>query len=323
MGFISNLFSPGSGSGGSKVTNSTTTVTVPPPTEQEIALQKNAVQVADIQLGILKDVAAGFPDIFTQLEKSYTDYSSATKQVLNNQKDPTEALTELYNKQLSIAEGQGATDQEKATIKEAADRAIDYGTSDILRNERQSITQSQAQLKSRGLRTAGNERAGISPDSAILDRASQIVQESQRQVGQLSTSIRGAAAQTELEIPFKRAGLLAQQQGFQETQQGFQQNLRESLYNSYLKIFGAKVGLLGAPQTSTAALSVLQQPRLIGTTTSFSGTTSAGSSVADLLRGAGAAVGATKGLNFGSIFGGGGSGLQASSVPSNAFDAYI
>ena len=272
MGGILNFFS-----GKSEATTQETTL--PAPTAEETRLLGIAGDVASLQKGILSSIASSFPGEFQNLESEFKLFQDFATQIQGSDKDPNKVLADLRTQQLNLAaQGGLASPEELARIKQSADFAIEQVQSDLLRSQEFAIEGAQTQLRSQGLRVKGGRQAG--PDSPILDRASAIVQETQRQFGQAVRGIRGQQAQQELQFPLQRgafvSGILSQQQGFEESRRNFLTELSGRSLQNRLQLFGARAALTGIPQSASGALATAQQPRLAqtmiaGTATAASG----------------------------------------------------
>lgn len=140
------------------------------------------------------------------LRTRYRDLESAQ---LDAQMRMLPIQEELMQMQLDeIRRGGAATEEQKRLIGEITDRAIQTGDIDIGRFMDQGFTQLREELApARGLRPT---------DSPVLDAGGQILEEALRQKGQLTSQMRGAQANAELNFPLNASQVFSQQNQWQQ-----------------------------------------------------------------------------------------------------------
>ncbi len=161
-----------------------------------------------------------------------------------------------------IEQGGRATPEQRRLIEQLTSQTIARGGSDIER------------FQQRGLNLLGEElapslglRAG---DTPILDRGGRVLEEGNRQFGQLVRSARGAQATAELNFPLGQSQLrssqIGAQQGVSQAAAQFQADLRNQAFSNRLaqlqQTSDVGLRLTGAPFSSSGALDVLQQQSL-------------------------------------------------------------
>ena len=116
---------------------------------------------------------------------------------------------ELLQMQLDeIRRGGRATEEQKRLIGEITDRAIETGDIDINRFLNQGLGQIREELApARGLRPT---------DSPMLDAGGRVLEEAIRQKGQLTSQMRGAQANAELNFPLNASQVFSQQNQWQQ-----------------------------------------------------------------------------------------------------------
>lgn len=146
-------------------------------------------------------------------------YASLENAQLDQQIRNMPIQDELMQLQLDeIRRGGRATDEQKRLIGEIADRAIETGDTDISRFLDKGFLQMREELApARGLRPT---------DSPILDAGGQVLEEALRQKGQLTSQVRGAQANAELNFPLNASQVYSAQNQFQ---QNFNANMGQFL----------------------------------------------------------------------------------------------
>jgi hypothetical protein len=253
--------------GGSK--KSTSTVTLPKPTADELALTQQQVQLAQTQLGNLSQIGAFTSDVFeqvlpelvTQINRFLPKENQITAQTLGFAGGQIGAQDELLQQELaSIRNGFSLTPEQEKLIGDSANAAIEAGTSDISRFRDESL---------RALAQETSQARGLRPeDTPILDVGGRIVNESSRQAAQLISGIRSQEAQQKLQYPIQAgeslAGRIQAQQTMGQSTMQFVEQLRQQAFANRLALTGT-VGELGlnlaqiGPNPST--LSGLQEMR--------------------------------------------------------------
>lgn len=116
---------------------------------------------------------------------------------------------ELLQMQLDeIRRGGRATEEQKRLIGEITDRAIETGDIDINRFLNQGLGQIREELApARGLRPT---------DSPMLDAGGRVLEEAIRQKGQLTSQMRGAQANAELNFPLNASQVFSAQNQWQQ-----------------------------------------------------------------------------------------------------------
>lgn len=292
--------------GGSK----TTTVVQPSePSYHELLLLQRNLELADKQLlafeenqefqRTLMDAFLPFIDVQSELMGIEADLARAQAEVyggeggidlykeeLARSRRMGEISEELANLQLEEIKRRGAaTDEQKALIAEATGAALEAGTSDIARFRDQSIEQLRSELApSLGLRPG---------DTPIVDRGGEITEEAVRQAGQLTSNLRSAQANAELNFPLNAGqtfGALNQsQQSIGNAAAQFQQQLQNQAFQNRMSLMSGISG--GAGQAANYGLGLVNASRPIwpgfqrGSTTTQ--TTSSGMGFGQILGGVG------------------------------------
>lgn len=246
------------------------TVTLAPPSPEEMELLSSQLAIAKSQLAALKDIGSFTADQFDRLLPTLTK-QTATGQ--NNQTKITKQILKTIRNQLkdqsrlakwernAIKEGVNLTEDQDALITTAANTAIQAGLSDISAFRDESLKKlAQETAPARGLRP---------DDTPIVDVGGQIVNEAQRLASRHISGVRSNEAQARLEYPIQAGEFMArrtqaqQQIGFGNQQ--FAEQLRQSAFNNRLNL-NALIGNQGlglaqlGPHPST--LAGLQQLRL-------------------------------------------------------------
>lgn len=140
------------------------------------------------------------------LRTRYRDLESAQ---LDAQMRMLPIQEELMQMQLDeIRRGGRATEEQKRLIGEITDRAIETGDIDINRFLNQGLGQIREELApARGLRPT---------DSPMLDAGGRVLEEAIRQKGQLTSQMRGAQANAELNFPLNASQVFSAQNQWQQ-----------------------------------------------------------------------------------------------------------
>lgn len=240
--------------GGGKSTQTTTVTRTPEETEYT----RQQIELAKQQLAILEEQHGWQSEIFALTRPLLEQYSLLVQQEFEDANDPlvrdmrtrqrqleSEQLDaairnlplqqELLDRQLEeIRRGGRASDEQKALISDITNRAIEAGDYDI------------ARFLDTGLDKIRNEMAparGMRPDDApMIDAAQRVLEESLRQKGQLTSNLRGAQAQAELNFPLN-AGQITNQ--WNQWQQGFNQSQNQFMNNLNLQARQNRAALMG------------------------------------------------------------------------------
>lgn len=152
---------------------------------------------------------------------------------------------ELLERQLDeIRRGGAATDEQKRLIADVTNRAIESGDTDI------------ARFMDSGMDQIRNDMAparGMRPDDApMIDAAQRVLEEAVRQKGQLTSNMRGAQAQAELNFPLNAGQITNQwnqwQQGFGQQQNQFLSQLNQAATQNRTQLMGQ---LFTAPMSAS------------------------------------------------------------------------
>lgn len=224
--------------GGSKTTQTTKVTQTPEEkefTRQQIELAKQQLALTEEQHGWQSEIFALTKPLLEKYSllvgQQYDDYNSPAAVALRDRYSQLESAqldqqlqniplqNELLQHQLDeIRRGGRATDEQKALIGEIADRAIQTGTSDIGNFLETGLRQVREELApARGLRPT---------DAPIIDQGGRLAMEALRQGSQLTSQVRGAQANAELNFPLNASQVYGAQTQFQ---QGLQQQI-----NAYL-----------------------------------------------------------------------------------------
>lgn len=220
---------------------SKTTVSIPEIGEDEQAVTDVAVRLAEEQLAYAERSAALSEYLFQNFPELFESAGGAG------------ALDEgAMSAELAALRSGEATPEQRALISDTVANALRLGESDIRDYTQRGLEQIRDVLApSRGLRTT---------DSPMLGLGSDIIEEGQRQYGDLVSSLRGFEAESLLNLPFQRGLPTAQ----------LQAELMQAAFNNRLQLASAGGSMalgLNPNYNVPAALSVLQQPRLAQTTT--------------------------------------------------------
>lgn len=224
------------------------------------ATDTGAIGLADI---------LGSRDLLSSLES--TEQRDFARSQLEESVRSRERFGELSNLEFeNIGRTGQATDEEIRLIGEASDAALAAGTSDIRESTNQAFSDLRQNLAPRlGLRSS---------DSPIIDRGGAIARQAIRSTERLSTNIRGAQAQAQLQFPLQRgqtvSGQIGQQQNIQSSRTDVLNFLQGQALNNRLALLGttANIGLGAA--TGAINLPAAQQS-LRPTLASFSESSSA------------------------------------------------
>lgn len=225
--------------GGGQKSTTTTTVTQTPEekefTKQQIELAKQQLRLVEEQHGWQSEIYAITKPLLEKyglmIEDEFTRYNTPEAQALRDRYAQLESAQldaqlrnlpiqeELLQLQLDeIRRGGRATPEQQALIAEITNRAIETGDTDISRFLDQGFTQLREELApARGLRPS---------DSPILDAGGEVLEEALRQKGQLTSQMRGAQANAELNFPLNASQVYSAQN---QWQQNFQANMGQFL----------------------------------------------------------------------------------------------
>ncbi len=270
-----------------------TSVSVPPPTSQELALQERQIKLADLQIAEIQRQSALQQKAFEQ----FAPLVEAQEAELVRQQERA-AKFEAFEEELlqlqleAIRRGGAATEEQKRLINEATEGALASGETDIERFTTDTTRRLREELStSFGLRPS---------DSPILDRASLIGTEATRQFGQLSSGLRTAQAQAELDFPLATQQVLGAQaqfqQGLSQSVQEFNQQLRDAAFINRLNLtnsqgrlgLGLATGIPGNPSQAISALAGLRGRQTTTTTSPGFGEIAGG--IGGFLTGLGAVI---------------------------------
>lgn len=252
---------------------SKTTITTPPPTAQETALQQKQLELAGFQLEQLKLQSEHQAEFGTEFKSLFALQAEREQTAAAREAELQPIQDEFLQLALEDARRGGAASPEQIRlIDEAADAALARGEVDISRFETQGLESLREELApSLGLRPT---------DTPILDRGGKLAAEALRQRGALSESLRGASATARLNFPLSvtqvQGGFNLGQQGLLEATRSFQANLQQQAFANRLGIADLTSGigsrLVGNPAgTLSSALNPLTQSRLAQTTQRTSG----------------------------------------------------
>lgn len=250
--------------GGGKTTT-TTTVTQ---TAEEKEYTKQQIELAKQQLRLLEEQSGWQSEIYAITKPLLEKYALLIDEEFERNNDP-EAIAlrdkqrqldsanldaainnlpkqqELLDRQLEeIRRGGAATDEQKRLIADITNRAIESGDTDI------------ARFMDTGLDQIRNEMAparGMRPDDApMIDAAQRVLEEAVRQKGQLTSNLRGAQSQAELNFPLNAGQITNQwnqwQQGFGAEQNRFLSQLNQVATQNRTQLMGQ---LFTAPMTAS------------------------------------------------------------------------
>jgi hypothetical protein len=250
--------------GGGKTTTTTTvtqTAEEKEYTRQQIELAKQQLQLLEEQHGWQSEIYAMTKPLLEKyallIEQDFADANDPATIALRDKQRQLDALNidaainnvpiqqELLQRQLDeIRRGGAATDEQKALIAEVTNRAIESGDTDI------------ARFMASGIDQIRNEMAparGMRPDDApMIDAAQRVLEEATRQKGQLTSNLRGAQAQAELNFPLNAGQITNQwnqwQQGFGAQQSEFLSQLGQTAKANRTQLMGQ---LFTAPMTAS------------------------------------------------------------------------
>lgn len=224
--------------GGQKSTTTTTVTQTPEEkeyTRQQIELAKQQLALTQEEHGWQSEIYAITKPLLEKYGLMVSDefdrynapgaqalrdkYASLEEAQLDSQIRNLPVQDELLQLQLDeIRRGGRATDEQKALIGEIANRAIETGDTDISRFLDKGFQQLREDLApARGLRPT---------DSPMLDAGGQVLEEALRQKGQLTSQVRGAQANAELNFPLNASQVYSAQNQFQ---QNFNANMGQFL----------------------------------------------------------------------------------------------
>ena len=236
-------------------------------TPEEIEYTKQQIELAKQQLALTEEMHGWQSDIFAITKPLLEKYALLVDQDFAKQSSPEyQALQAKYGQleeaqldqairnlpmqdellQLQLDEirrGGRATDEQKALIGEIANRAIEAGDSDI------------GQFLTRGLGDIREQLAparGMRPDDApMIDAGEELAMEALRQKGLLTSNIRGAQANAELNFPLNASAMTNQysqwQQNFNQGMNTFLSGLKQQAYANRAQFMGQ---LFQAPNAS-------------------------------------------------------------------------
>lgn len=250
--------------GGGKTTT-TTTVTQ---TAEEKEYTRQQIELAKQQLRLLEEQSGWQSEIYALTKPLLEKYALLIDEEFTRNNDPeTIALRdkqrqldsanldaainnlpkqqELLDRQLEeIRRGGAATDEQKRLIADITNRAIESGDTDI------------ARFMDTGLDQIRNDMAparGMRPDDApMIDAAQRVLEEAVRQKGQLTSNLRGAQSQAELNFPLNAGQITNQwnqwQQGFGQSQNQFLSQLNQAATQNRTQLMGQ---LFTAPMSAS------------------------------------------------------------------------
>lgn len=293
----------------------TTTVKVPPPTKEEMALVRQQLDLASQQLANLSKIGdftseqfqQFLPTLANQVNQFLPKEQQITADSLNFADKQINAQGDLLQSELdAIKNGFALTPEQSQLISSGADAAINAGLSDIGRFRDESI---------RALTQETSVARGLRPeDTPIIDQGGRIVNESQRLAQNLISQVRAQESQQKLDFPITVGNAQAQRTQAQQTlgasTSSFVQQLQQQAFQNRLNLTNL-TGTLGlnlagiGPNPNTL-------PSLTGARTAATTTTSktSGGGLLDILKGVGAVAGGAGGL----ITGLSGAGLIGSSA---------
>jgi hypothetical protein len=211
-------------------------ISLPEASEEEKTVTDVAVRLAEEQLA------------FAERQAEIADYLFENMPELFEAAGAAGALDEgALAEDLEALRAGTATPEQRDLISRTVENALKLGRSDIDRFTQEGLERVRDVLApERGLRPG---------DSPILGLGSDIMEEGQRQYGNLVSSLRGFEAERLLNLPYER--------GFPITQ--LQAELAQNAFTNRLNLAGA-TGSLGLGMNPSfnvpQALSVIQQPRL-------------------------------------------------------------
>lgn len=275
--------------GGGKSTTTTTVTRTPEETEytrQQIELAKQQLQLLEEQHGWQSEIFALTKPLLQKyallVEQDFQDANDPALRDMRNRQRQLESAQldaairnlpiqqELLERQLDeIRRGGRATDEQKALIGDITNRAIESGDYDIARFMDTGLNK---------IRTEMSPSRGMRPDDApMIDAAQRVLEESLRQKGQLTSNLRGAQAQAELNFPLNAGQITNQwnqwQQGFNAQQNEFLANLNRQATQNRTALMGQlfsspmSVGEMGLNLIGAARPNPVDFPRNTTTTT--------------------------------------------------------
>ena len=299
--------------GGSKTTTTTKVEQTPEEkefTRQQIELAKQQLKLVEEQHGWNSEIYALTKPLLEKyglmVEQQFSEYNSPEAADLRERQRQLESASldaqirnlpiqeRLLQLQLDeIERGGRATPEQKALIGEIANRAIETGDVDISRFLNQGLDTVREDLApARGLRPT---------DSPMLDAGGRVLEEALRQKGQLTSQVRGAQANAELNFPLNASQVFGQQNQWQQNfnanmQQflmGLRQNADQNRTQLMSQLFTAPLsaGEQGISLINAARPSPVSFPRNTTETTKTSGGSILGG-IGGLLSGIGSVAGA-------------------------------
>lgn len=240
--------------GGSKSTT-TTTVTQTP---EERAFTQKQIELATQQLRLVEEQHGWQSELYQltkpllqkyglMVDQEFADYNTPEAAALRDKYRTLEGAQldsqirnlpiqeELLQRQLDeIRRGGRATDEQKALIGEIANRALEAGESDIGNFLQRGLGQIREELApARGLRPT---------DSPMIDAGGELAMEALRQQGLLTSNIRGAQANAELNFPLNASQVYGQanqwQQQFNQGMNQFLAGMRQNAVQNRAQLMG-------------------------------------------------------------------------------------
>lgn len=264
----------------------TTVVNTPnAPSESELELQRLAVDISQQQLEALQQQGVFQQEQFESLQPFLEQQREQSAIAFEQQQQLAPIQQELLQLELdAIRAGPGATDEQKALIEQATQRAIEVGESDIGRFRESGIELLRSELApSLGLRPG---------DTPVTLRADDLLAEATRQQGQLISNLRGAQAGAELNFPLAAGQFQATRTGAQQdiasSSSQFLSQLRQQIIQNNL----AKTGQVGGLNLSRASVPFAGSGVLAGLSAGRGSTqTSSGGQLGQTLSGIGGLLG--------------------------------
>lgn len=310
----------------SSKSKSTQTVTLAPPSKDELALTGQQVSIGAEQLANLVNLGDFTSDVFASvlpgMTASINKFLGAEDQItaesLGLSKDIIGAQGELLQSELAgIRQGVTLTPDQEKLIADASAAAIQSGLSDISAFRDDSL---------RALAQETSQARGLRPeDTPILDVGGRIARDANREASELISGVRAQEAEARLRYPIEAgtylAGRTQAQQQFGSQQQAFINQLRQDAINNRLNLLattgniGVNTAAIGASPATLAGLMDLRARS--ATTNTKSKNTSTPGLGQSLLSVAGAAGGFMSGLGaLGVGIGGAGPALGSGFVSS-------
>ncbi len=219
-----------------------------PLTEEDIALQRLAVQGAQSQQAIFDRTVSAQGGLFDALNRA-----NFSEGLVDSSRAGVGTLGEAIQKaELDRIQGGGISTAQRASIQGASSNALALAESDI-----GAFARSQFQELVSNLTPSLGLRPG---DSPIQDRGGLIATEAVRQQGQAARDIRGQAFQAELGLPLEASGRNA-------AILGLQGQLAQEAFNRQLSLAETAIGTglsAGAPAPISSTVSAVKQPKVAG-----------------------------------------------------------